>query len=162
MERHLKSKLPNGCFASVSPQRSRIMSSIRGKSNRSTEQVFRMALVRAGVKGWVLHPKQLPGKPDFYFPAKNVAVFIDGCFWHHCQKCGHIPKSNSEFWKAKMKRNRARDKMNCRLLVNSGIRVYRLWEHELKEQSLDALVARVISPAGEKGRSRTQAPYGLG
>src|SRR5882724_9281179 len=93
MERHLKNKLPGGCFSNVSSTRSRIMSSIRGKSNKSTEAVLRSKIVRAGIRGWTMHPPHVPGKPDFYFHRENVAVFVDGCFWHGCGKCGHIPKT---------------------------------------------------------------------
>lgn len=90
-----------------------------------------MALVRAGISGWVLHAKDLPGKPDFFFPTMNVAVFVDGCFWHGCPKCGHIPRTRAEFWAAKIQRNRERDLQMSALLRRQKIRVLRIWEHEL-------------------------------
>src|SRR5437660_12586017 len=132
MERFLKSKLENGWFENVSPLRSRTMSAIRGKSNKSTELVLKMAFVRARVKGWVLHPAMICGKPDFYFPKKKLAIFVDGCFWHGCPKCGHIPRTRSIFWQAKISRNRQRDRKTKRLLTASGIRILRIWEHGLK------------------------------
>src|SRR5271157_3554075 len=116
MERRLKSKLPNGQFVGVTLERSRIMSAIRGKSNKTTEVRLRMALVRHGVKGWVLHPGGLQGTPDFYFPGSRLAVFVDGCFWHSCPRCGHTPKTRSEFWRAKLGRNKQRDKQTSALL----------------------------------------------
>jgi len=81
METVLRKKLRGGKFVNVSPERSRMMGKIRSKGNRSTEQSFRFALVRAGLSGWVLHPKWVIGTPDFYFSKKKVAVFVDGCFW---------------------------------------------------------------------------------
>jgi len=146
MERFLKSKLEKGAFVAVSPQRSRIMSAIRGKRNKTTELVFRMALVRAGVKGWVLHPATICGKPDFYFPSGKLAVFVDGCFWHGCPRCGHVPRTRSEFWLAKLKRNRQRDRKTSAELEHSGIRVLRLWEHDLATATRTrALIRQVVS-----------------
>src|ERR1700690_166659 len=116
MERFLKSKLENGWFSNVSPQRSRTMSAIRGKSNKSKELIFKMAFVRAGVKGWVLHAATICGKPDFYFKRRRLAVFVDGCFWHGCPRCGHIPNNNRRFWATKFARNQERDKATKRRL----------------------------------------------
>src|SRR5205823_6917634 len=103
-------KLSEGKFLNVSATRSRMMSAIRGKNTRSTERALRMALMRAGIKGWRLHAVNLPGKPDVYFPTQRLAVFIDGCFWHFCPKCGHIPKTRRIFWNAKIQRNQERDR----------------------------------------------------
>jgi DNA mismatch endonuclease (patch repair protein) len=135
MERILKSTLQDGAFMGVSPTRSRIMASIRGKSNKSTEVALRLALVRAGIRGWVLHPADLQGRPDFYFVKQRLAVFVDGCFWHGCPRCGHIPKTRTEFWAAKIERNRSRDRKNRRLLASKGVKVLRVWEHELRESA---------------------------
>ena len=52
------------------------MSAIRGKPNRDTELRLRMALVKAGVRGWKLHPEKLPGRPDFYFEKSKIAIFV--------------------------------------------------------------------------------------
>src|ERR1041384_312619 len=102
-----------------------------------------MALVRSGIRGWVTHVN-LPGKPDIYFPKKKIAVFLDGCFWHGCQRCGHIPKTNSLFWATKIKRNRQRDQKNARLLRGQGVFVIRAWEHSLqKPRDLAILLNRI-------------------
>ena len=131
MERFLKHKLENGRFSGVSPTRSRIMGSIRSKSNRSTERRLRFALVRAGIRGWKLHVPSVLGCPDFFFPKQRIAVFVDGCFWHGCPKCGHIPRTRSEFWRAKIDRNRQRDRDIARRLRKQGVLVVRVWEHDL-------------------------------
>jgi DNA mismatch endonuclease Vsr len=84
VERKLRAALPDGAFVNVSPARSRQMGAVRGKGNRTTEVRVRAILVGAGVRGWVMHPRDVLGRPDFYFPAERVALFIDGCFWHGC------------------------------------------------------------------------------
>lgn len=112
------------------------MSAIRGKRNRSTELRLRMALVHAGIKGWQLHARELPGNPDFFFTKKKVAVFVDGCYWHGCPQCGHIPKTRSFFWEAKIKSNQQRDKRVSMELKKMDILPMRIWEHELKRSDL--------------------------
>jgi DNA mismatch endonuclease, patch repair protein len=143
MEALLKLKLKNGRFDAVPMERSRIMSSIRGKSNKSTERTLRMALVRTGIRGWQLHA-DLPGRPDFYFHKLRIAVFVDGCFWHGCARCGHIPRTNRPFWKAKIARNRQRDRRNLKTLRAQKIDVLRFWEHDLR-LSLMRCVHRIQS-----------------
>ena len=132
MEKLLKITLPGGRFSNVTKVRSQAMAAVKSKHNRTTEIQFRMALVRAGITGWVTHSK-LPGKPDVYFPEAKIAIFLDGCFWHGCGRCGHVPKTNSLFWATKIGRNQARDKRNSRLLRKEGIRVIRAWEHSLND-----------------------------
>jgi len=133
MERKLRKTLKGGKFKDVPPIRSKTMAAIRGKNNRTTELCFRMALVRAGINGWETNVEDLVGKPDFFFRKKHIAVFIDGCFWHGCPKCGHYPKTRSSFWKAKILRNKERDKSNRRKLRRKGIKVVSIWEHSLKD-----------------------------
>jgi DNA mismatch endonuclease (patch repair protein) len=143
VEKLLKQTLPDGCFLNVSAMRSRSMAAVKGKNNSSTERILRMALVRSRISGWVTHAN-LPGKPDIYFPKQKLAVFLDGCFWHGCSKCGHVPKTNTLFWATKIKRNRQRDRKNSRLLKGQGVFVIRAWEHSLrKPQHLALLIHRI-------------------
>ena len=148
MERLLKTRLIGGKFT-VSAQRSQVMRAVRGSGNRTTEMKLRMALVRAGVAGWVSQRSDLPGKPDFYFEAARLAVFVDGCFWHGCGKCGHIPKTNREFWAFKLERNRQRHREVAALLKRKGIGVIRLWEHQL-QSSLEQCVVRIQKHIGKR------------
>ena len=144
MEAFLRSKLKHGKFVDVSSCRSRIMSSIKGKSNITTERTLRLALVRAGIAGWQLHRKDVPGSPDFYFPARPLAIFADGCFWHGCPKCGHTPRTRRSFWSAKISRNQLRDKRNKRRLTRRGIQVFRFWEHDLRHpDGLERAVTKI-------------------
>lgn len=132
MEKSLKKFLKNGKFEDVSRKRSRTMAAIRGKNNRTTERCLRMALTRSGISGWEMHAGKLPGTPDFYFINSKLAVFVDGCYWHGCPKCGHIPKTRSEFWEAKINRTKQRDRKTRSELRKIGINTLAIWEHELK------------------------------
>ena len=62
-----------------------------------------------------------------------LAVFVDGCFWHGCRRCGHIPRTNQGFWAEKVSRNRSCDKKNTHELRRHGYTVLRFWEHDLAE-----------------------------
>lgn len=132
MEKALRATLLGGHFKRVPPARSKVMSSIRSQGNRSTEVRIRLALVRARARGWKLHFTGLPGKPDFYFLASGLAIFVDGCFWHGCPRCGHIPKTNTRFWQTKISRNKKRDSVTNRILRAKGIAILRLWEHDVQ------------------------------
>ncbi len=112
-------------------QRSYSMSRIRTKRNQTTELRLIEIMREAGIKGW-RRGIQLLGKPDFVFRRERVVIFVDGCYWHGCAKCQLQAKSNSEYWTAKMARNRGRDRKVSRLLQKSGWKVLRLWEHSLK------------------------------
>ncbi len=133
MDKALKKYLKNGQFQGVTEARSRQMASVRGKGNKSTEKKLRYALVGAGISGWRVQPRGISGNPDFIFDQEMLAVFVDGCYWHGCPRCGHIPKTRSDFWEAKIARTKARDKeKECQLKL-AGYAVLRFWEHDLKE-----------------------------
>src|SRR5882762_6154295 len=99
--------------------RSRIMASVRSKGNRSTEQLMARILRKAGLRGYRKH-WQVAGKPDFAWPAKKTALFVDGCFWHGCRRCNRPSKSNLSFWREKISQNRTRDLRVSRQLRRDG------------------------------------------
>ena len=74
------------------------------------------------------------GKPDFAWPKRKLAVFVDGCFWHGCS-CKKLPKSNSEFWKSKIEANQVRDKKVSKKLRRIGWRVIRIRECKVKNSA---------------------------
>lgn len=123
----------NGTLDPLSPsERSALMSKVRGKGNRSTEGRVTDRLTKDGLRGWQQHPTEILGKPDIYFPALKFAVFVDGCFWHGCPICQrNTPKTRTEFWENKIRLNRDRDRRVNRGLKSLGIRVLRIWEHEI-------------------------------
>jgi DNA mismatch endonuclease (patch repair protein) len=141
MERKLKDKLVNGQFEGLTATQSGRMKAVKGKGNKSTEARLRAMLVRAGVRGWKVHPKGIVGNPDFFFPAHRLALFVDGCFWHGCPRCGHLPKANAPYWKAKIEGNQKRDREHDRRLREDGVRVLRVWEHELRSTPAEVVAA---------------------
>jgi DNA mismatch endonuclease, patch repair protein len=92
--------------------RSRIMSQIRS-TDTTSERILRAALIREGLRGFRLQYR-IVGRPDFAFPRERIAIFCDSDFWHGRKP---LPTSNREYWRAKMKRNVARD-----LAVNAKLR----------------------------------------
>jgi DNA mismatch endonuclease (patch repair protein) len=95
----------------------------------------------------VMHDAELPGRPDFYLPGLRLAIFADGCFWHGCPEHGRIPDDNRAYWAPKLLRNVQRDKEASRTLRRKGIRVMRIWEHELRTKTIDAAVHRISRAA---------------
>jgi DNA mismatch endonuclease (patch repair protein) len=69
-------------------------------------------------------------RADVVFTRAKVAVFVDGCFWHGCPTHGTKPKSNAEWWVAKLERNVVRDRDTDDRLSTDGWCVIRVWEHE--------------------------------
>lgn len=112
-------------------QRRLCMSRVRSTDTR-TEMRLRQALWAAGLR-YRLRSK-LPGKPDLVFTGRHIAVFVDGCFWHRCPVHATEPRTNSAFWKEKLDANVARDRRVDAELEQSGWRVLRFWEHDVKHR----------------------------
>ena len=109
--------------------RSRIMSSIRGKNTRP-ELIIRKILWKKG-KRYRVHDRSVFGTPDISNKTRNVAIFIDGCFWHGCVRCYKEPKTNTAFWRNKILRNRDRRKVVKSRLMKEGITILQFWEHDV-------------------------------
>lgn len=139
MEKALKKTLSRGQFEFVTAKRSRTMFAIKSRGNKSTELRFKLALVRRGICGWKMHQNVAGTCPDFYFASRGLAIFVDGCFWHGCPCCGHIPKTNQAFWETKIRINIQRDLNNNGILIHNGIKVLRFWEHHIAA-NLDACI----------------------
>ena len=121
-------------------QRSRIMSRIRSNGNFTTEVRFLRLMRRYQISGWRRRSK-LPGRPDFVFTKRKVAVFIDGDFWHGNPKKFRIPKSNSDYWQQKILGNRRRDREITKELQDLGWQVIRFWESSLADE--EAIIGRL-------------------
>ena len=112
--------------------------------NTKPEVLFRKALWQAGIRGYRVHWKKAPGKPDIAFPSKKIAIFLNGCFWHRCPSCNlSLPKNNQDFWKKKFARNVERDREKVEALKSENWQVLVIWECELKD--LEAVAARLIN-----------------
>ena len=106
--------------------RSRMMSAVKSKGNRSTEVKMARLLRIHHLSGWRRHA-QLPGTPDFVWKRQKVALFVDGCFWHGCS-CRNLPKTNVDFWTDKISKNIKHDRKVNLVLREKGWSVIRVWE----------------------------------
>lgn len=113
-----------------------------------------------------LNVKSVPGKPDIVMRPYRTAIFVNGCFWHG-HDCGksRMPKSNTDFWEAKIARNRKRDKENYRLLQENGWHVIVIWECRLKPAVIEHTMREVELLLNENMLSlykkHTPVPYSI-
>ena len=122
-----------------------LVSEIMGRvSSRNTEpeKIFQKALRRAGLRSFRACDTSLPGKPDIVLPRKRLAIFVDGDFWHgHQYKVRGFESlqsqlsdvNNAEYWTEKLSRNVSRDFKNTAALLDSGWRVLRFWESDIRK-----------------------------
>lgn len=135
--------------------RSRLMSRVRQRDT-DLELALRKALWAAGLRYRLRINSKLPGRPDIVFPGAKVAVFVDGCFWHGCPNHGTTPKTRTEFWRAKIVRNRERDAEVDALLERLGWFVVRIWEHDVKGD-IDGCVRRIAEAVDVTDSIRNKA-----
>jgi DNA mismatch endonuclease (patch repair protein) len=123
--------------------RSRIMRAVKDRDTGG-EMLVRRLLHRMGYR-YRLHRPDLPGKPDVAFSGRRKAIFVHGCFWHghDCARGARAPKSNRDYWTAKITRNAARDVRNQARLQDMGWSVLTVWECELKDK--ETLAGRLRS-----------------
>lgn len=129
-------------------RRSWNMSRIKG-SDTKIEVLVRSYLFGQGFR-FRKNDKRLPGKPDVVLPKYKTAIFVNGCFWHMHSSCreGHIPKTNSAFWKEKLERNVRNDEKHYCQLKELGWQVIVLWECELEkdfETIMNTTIERIKS-----------------
>ncbi len=131
-------------------QRHKNMAAIRSKDTKP-EWIVRRGLWRRGFRYRLNSPK-LPGHPDLVLRKYRTCIFVNGCFWHghhvdaevmENSECCKIPKTNRDFWVAKIRRNKERDKEEQRQLAKMGWHCMTVWECELtskrREETLESL-----------------------
>lgn len=126
-----------------SKQRHTNMAAIHGKDTKP-EMVVRRYLWGHGFRYRINHPR-LPGKPDIVMRKYRTCIFVNGCFWHGHEGCQYytVPKTNTDFWVNKIRRNKERDLKVQYELASMGWHSITIWECELKplkrEDTLKAL-----------------------
>ena len=132
-------------------QRHDCMSHIRSKSTRP-EELIRKCLWRQGFR-YLVNDKRLPGRPDIVLPKYRTVIFVHGCFWHGHKDCKFytVPKTNTEFWMAKVARNQERDQEVWRKLEAKGWSVIIVWECQLKKAVLEETVNHVADEIRHNG-----------
>ena len=131
-------------------QRHKNMAAIRSKDTKP-EMIVRRGLWSRGFR-YRLNHKRLPGHPDLVLRKYRTCIFINGCFWHghlvdsktmESSACCKIPTTNRDFWVAKIRRNKERDKEEQHKLAEMGWHCITVWECELKsskrEETLESL-----------------------
>lgn len=109
------------------------MASIR-TTGTAPERAVRGLLRSLGLR-FRSNPRDLPGRPDLIVPDHSWVIFVHGCFWHghKCARGDRPPKTNAEYWRAKIGRNVARDAVTVKALRAQGWRASIVWECELKD-----------------------------
>src|SRR5580692_2865956 len=104
------------------------MRKIRAKDT-SPEMLVRRLVHRMGFR-YRLHVAKLPGKPDLVFPRLRRIIEVRGCFWHQHPGCidSHTPKSRTDYWLPKLRKNKRRDRKNEKTLRAAGWDVLTIWE----------------------------------
>ncbi|PHQ55805.1 MAG: very short patch repair endonuclease [Sulfurimonas sp.] len=113
--------------------RSEIMQRVKSK-NTKIEIILRKELWKRGLR-YQKNVKDIFGKPDIVFKGKQLVVFTDSEFWHGKQflEGKSIPKTNTEYWVNKFKRNIERDKKVNKKLQEEGWTVLRFWGIDIKK-----------------------------
>lgn len=141
-------------------QRHRNMAAIRSSSTKP-ELKLRHSLWHLGFR-YLVNDKRLPGSPDIVLPKYRTVIFIHGCFWHGHRNCKFytVPKTNTEFWTAKVARNQERDQEMWRQLEAKGWAVIIVWECQLKNayfnETIQQVKAEIISNGERFTREREE------
>jgi DNA mismatch endonuclease Vsr len=131
--------------------RRRTMRANRSKHTKP-ERFVRSLLHRLGYR-FRLHRRDLPGWPDIVLPSRRAVIQVHGCFWHQHEGCraAQIPKTRTEYWMPKLKRNVERDRAAECELAKRGWKIMVMWECELTDPPM-TLVDRVMQFLGPPGR----------
>jgi DNA mismatch endonuclease (patch repair protein) len=135
--------------AKTDPRRSAIMRAVKS-SGTSPERIV-AGLLRACKIRMRRNVRDLPGSPDFASRMQRFAIFVHGCFWHGhtCKRGARVPKTNADYWVAKIARNKSRDRRAKRELAAKGWRTMVIWECQMKPLSkLETRLCRHIEKAG--------------
>jgi DNA mismatch endonuclease (patch repair protein) len=133
-------------------------------ANRATdttpERAVRSALHRLGLrfrKNFTVRAGSVRTRPDIIFPARRVAVYVDGCFWHCCPLHGTSPRTNSAYWGPKLAANVLRDRRADRALEAHGWQVIRVWEHD-DPDDVARSIAEAVRVGGRHGLDAASVP----
>lgn len=127
------------------------MARVKSRDTKPELQIRRL-LTNLGYR-YRLHRSDIPGKPDVAFVGRRKLIFVHGCFWHghDCARGARTPKTNADYWRAKIERNRARDAATLERLGAEGWGTLVIWECMLRQAELSALLQRFLDPPSSPG-----------
>lgn len=116
---------------STTPEISKRMSHVHLKESKA-EITLAKELWKRGFR-YRKNYRKLPGSPDIAILKHNIAVFVDGEFWHgkDWEVKKNRLKNNRSYWIEKIEENMARDKKNDILLIKTGWFPIHFWEKEV-------------------------------
>jgi DNA mismatch endonuclease, patch repair protein len=158
---------PIGSWASTETVH-RQMQANRSRDTRP-ERVLRSQVHRLGLR-YRVATRPLPKlrrTADLVFTRAQVAVFLDGCFWHGCPDHYRPSRRNEAFWQEKIAANRGRDAETDGLLREAGWTVVRVWEHENPKTAAGRIAEVVLAQrtvragliGGKSSKPTRQGPY---
>ena len=113
-------------------QRKKNMRNIRSKGTAPERKVIRE--LRKRKIYFAKHVEKIIGKPNIVFRRKKIVVFIDSDFWHGHPDRFIMPKTNTDYWRKKISRNKERDIQVTQELNKQGRwTVIRLWEYDINK-----------------------------
>ena len=127
----------------TTPEISKRMSNVSLKNGKS-EQLLAKSLWHNGIR-YRKNLRGLPGSPDIAITKYNIAIFVDGEFWHgyDWENRKQKLKSNREYWIEKIEENIARDIRNDGLLKEQGWIPIHFWEKQITHD-LQKCVDKVV------------------
>lgn len=146
----------SGDFLST-PARSALMSRIRSRGNKSTELIVATLLRSHRITGWRRHMLIAGIRPDFVWKRIQLAIFVDGCFWHGCPRCwatttrrqrklrDSIDSTRQRYWVNNIHVNIQRDRRQTQLLRRHGWQVIRLRESTLRPSKINSTANKLTS-----------------
>ena len=159
----------------TSPQRHANMAAIHGRDTKP-EMMVRRYLWARGFRYRLNHPR-LPGRPDIVLLRYRTCIFVNGCFWHghgvamppveslefrvESSECCKIPKTNRDFWVAKIRRNQERDVRVQHELAAMGWHSITIWECELKPSKREQTLLSLVYTLSHIWMKDNTKPYSL-
>ena len=118
-------------FLKTTPEISKRMSKVKTKRNKP-ETLLAKALWHKGYR-YYLNNRKLIGTPDITITKFNIAIFIDGEFWHgkDIKEFESRNHNNKEYWLEKIHENIKHDSYVTKKLQQDRWNVIRFWSKDI-------------------------------
>jgi DNA mismatch endonuclease, patch repair protein len=138
-------------FASTPEVRARMQQ--QGRRDTDLELALRRELYRRRLRYRVQVPVLHRRTADVVFLGPKVIVDVRSCFWHACPEHGCVPRSNSDWWAAKLAKNAARDEATVARLREVGWTVVVVWGHDDLGAAADK-IATLVRTRSQQSKGR--------